>query len=46
VPRGDIERIAAGIPGARVHVLPRIGHVPMAECPLDLASAIFGFVSG
>lgn len=46
VPRGDVERIAAGIPGATIQVFPGTGHVPMAECPSDLAAAIAGFLSG
>ena len=45
VPRGDIDRVAAGIAGARVEVFPGIGHVPMAECPEQLAAAIARFVS-
>ena len=45
VPRGDIDRIAAGIAGARIEVFPGIGHVPMAECPERLAAAIAGFTA-
>ncbi len=45
VPRRDIDRIAAGIAGARTEVFPGVGHVPMAECPERLAAAIAGFVS-
>ena len=38
------ERIAAGIPGARLQLLPGIGHTPMAECPEQLAAAIAAFL--
>ena len=40
----DCERIAAGIPGARLQLLPGIGHTPMAECPEQLAAAIAAFL--
>jgi len=44
VPGADCELIAAGIPGARLQLLPGIGHTPMAECPEKLAAAIAAFL--
>lgn len=44
VPGSDCELIAAGIPGARLELLPGIGHTPMAECPEELAAAIAAFL--
>lgn len=37
------ERIASLIPGAELRTLPRVGHVPLAECPRELAAEILGF---
>ena len=45
VPRGDVERIAALVPGARLETLPHTGHGSMAECPGALAAAILAFVA-
>jgi pimeloyl-ACP methyl ester carboxylesterase len=45
VPRRDAELISRGISGARLEVLQGIGHVPMAECPEQLAGLIAGFTA-
>lgn len=41
----DAERIAALIPGAELRTLPGVGHVPLAQCPQELAAAIAMFTA-
>jgi pimeloyl-ACP methyl ester carboxylesterase len=38
------ERLAADIPDARLVVIPRAGHLPMVERPVETAAAISAFL--
>ncbi len=45
VPAEHGELLAAGIPGARLHVLPRAGHLPLTEAPDEVTRAILNFLT-
>lgn len=44
VPREHGKVLAAGIPGARLRMLPRVGHLPLTEEPQETARAILEFL--
>lgn len=45
IPNVHGQRYAELIPGARLELLPGVGHAPSLECPADLAVRVSGFLS-
>lgn len=45
VPPEHAEMLVAGIPGARLLMLPRAGHLPLTEEPDEVTRAILGFLA-
>jgi pimeloyl-ACP methyl ester carboxylesterase len=46
VPPENSRQLAAKIPGARLHLIPQCGHLPMLEQPEAVGDAVFEFIQG
>jgi pimeloyl-ACP methyl ester carboxylesterase len=44
VPPENSRQLAAGIPGARLQLIPQCGHLPMLEKPAEVARAVVEFL--
>jgi pimeloyl-ACP methyl ester carboxylesterase len=44
VPPENSRQLAAAIPGARLHLIPECGHLPMLEKPTEVRDAVFTFL--
>jgi pimeloyl-ACP methyl ester carboxylesterase len=44
VPPENSRQLAAGIPKARLHLIPQCGHLPMLEKPAEVARVVVDFL--